>query len=107
MPNRPPTHNPTPAPEPGKPGPRQHDRPSSARRGYGRRWQKYREAFLADHPLCQCGTWCCPFGCSRLATDVDHIQPVSGPDDPLFWEESNHQALAHECHSRKTGRERK
>lgn len=37
-----------------------------------------------------------------MATEVDHIIPVTGPDDPLFWEESNHQPLTHECHSRKT-----
>lgn len=37
-----------------------------------------------------------------MATEVDHITPVSGPDDPLFWDDKNHQGLTHSCHSRKT-----
>jgi 5-methylcytosine-specific restriction protein A len=36
------------------------------------------------------------------ATDVDHIRRVSGADDPLFWDASNHQPVCHSCHSRKT-----
>jgi len=70
-------------------------RPSSAKRGYGRRWQRYRLTFLASHPMCNCG-------CGYPATDVDHIIPVSGPDDQLFWDPDNHQALTHSCHSKKT-----
>lgn len=69
-------------------------RPSAARRGYGRRWQKYREWFLACNPLCEV--------CDHAATDVDHIEAVSGPADPLFWQPSNHQALCGDCHKRKT-----
>lgn len=79
--------------------PRRHDleRPSAAKRGYDRRWRKYVKWFLAqpEHRICACG-------CGRLATEVDHIKPVSGPDDPMFWSGSNHQGLTHECHSRKT-----
>jgi len=37
-----------------------------------------------------------------LATQVDHIQPVLGPSDPLFWEHTNHQPLCHSHHSQKT-----
>lgn len=72
-------------------------RPTAAARGYGQRWQAYRKAFLAkpENHFCRCG-------CGQRATDVDHIKPVIGPDDPLFWDKSNHQPLAHECHSRKT-----
>jgi 5-methylcytosine-specific restriction enzyme A len=75
-------------------------RGSAAARGYGSRWRRYRAWFLAlpENVLCACG-------CGRLSTDVDHIQAVTGPDDRLFWEPTNHQALAHECHSRKTVRE--
>jgi 5-methylcytosine-specific restriction endonuclease McrA len=39
---------------------------------------------------------------------IDHIVPVTGPDDPRFWDMSNHQALcsrAHGCHDRKRQRE--
>ncbi len=72
-----------------------HDRRrgSSAARGYGSRWQRYRSGYLRRHPLCPCGA---------PATDVDHVQAVSGPADPLFWQGANHQALCHACHSRKT-----
>ncbi len=61
-------------------------RGTSTHRGYGARWTKYRKLFLARNPLCSCG---------QVATDVDHIAPVSGADDRLFWKESNHQALCH------------
>lgn len=79
---------------------RQYDqqRGTPAQRGYGYAWRKYREQFLNDHPVCE-KCWVEP------ATDVDHIIAVSGPDDPLFWEQSNHQALGHRCHSRKTASE--
>ena len=55
--------------------------------------------FLAQHPICAI------LGCGQLATDVDHKIAVDGPNDPLFWEESNHQALCHSCHSEKTVKE--
>jgi len=73
-------------------------RGTTAERGYSGRWVRYRKYYLQAHPLCACG-------CGKLATDIDHIKPVKGPFDPLFWDESNHQALAHECHSRKTAKE--
>lgn len=83
---------------------RQYDRQrgTASQRGYGYRWQKYRKQFLARNPLCR---ECEKQGQVKAATDVDHIQAVTGPDDPLFWEPSNHQALCHECHSAKTARE--
>ena len=40
--------------------------------------------------------------CHLPTMEVDHIVPVDGPQDPLFWDESNHQGLCHDCHSRKT-----
>ena len=77
---------------------RRDDRLSASRRGYDRRWQRYRAAYLADHPLC--------VECGRVATEVDHIHAVhGGQDDPLFWVSTNHQALCHVCHSAKTYRE--
>lgn len=72
-------------------------RESSASRGYGYKWQKAREGFLRSHPLCECPH--CMAGQLRVraATVVDHIIPHRG-DMKLFWDKSNWQALAKECH---------
>jgi 5-methylcytosine-specific restriction enzyme A len=74
-------------------------RPTAARRGYGHQWAAYSRAYLArpENRLCRCG-------CGKRSQHVDHIQAVSGPADPLFWEPSNHQPLTHGCHTRKTNR---
>ena len=74
-------------------------RPSAHRRGYGRRWRMYRESYLRDHPLC---VHCDKEGELSLATQVDHIQPVAGPNEPLFWDPTNHQPLCRSHHSQKT-----
>lgn len=68
---------------------------------YGRRWQRARRVFLAEHPLC---VHCQREGRVTPATDVDHIEPHRG-DEALFWRPGNWQALCHECHSRKTAAE--
>ncbi len=68
-------------------------RPSAARQGYGARWRKARESFLAGHPSCE--------ACGRPAAEVDHREAHHG-DDGLFWDESNWRALCKPCHSRKT-----
>ena len=87
-------------------GPRRQaddNRPNATERGYGaRRWKRYRKAFLAENPLC---AECLRHGETIPADTVDHIVPVTGPDDPTFWDRSNHQALCRSCHSRKTRRE--
>lgn len=74
-------------------------RASSSARGYGKRWGRYRTAYLAQHPLC---VMCERAGRLVTATQVDHIRAVYGPDDPGFWDEDNHQGLCRSCHSRKT-----
>jgi 5-methylcytosine-specific restriction enzyme A len=82
---------------------RAHDqaRGSAADRGYDARWRAYAKSFIAEHPWCQCER------CQRSndplpAQHVDHVIAVSGPHDPLFWRASNHRAMSHTCHSRKT-----
>ena len=74
---------------------------TSAQRGYGSKWRAARARFLFEHPLC---TTCLKEGRVTEATDVDHVIPHRG-DPTLFWDETNWQALCHECHSRKTARE--
>ena len=75
-------------------------------RGYTSRWAKYRKWYLSqpEHVLY---TRCLAEDPPRVtpATQVDHNKAVTGPDDPLFWEPSNHQALRDSCHSRKTATE--
>ncbi|MDA8123447.1 MAG: HNH endonuclease signature motif containing protein [Deltaproteobacteria bacterium] len=67
-------------------------------RGYDSRWANYRASYLRQHPLC--------VRCQRPATMVDHIIPVTGPDDPLFWPETNHQSLCRDDHAAKTAEDR-
>ena len=74
-------------------------RPSAAARGYGHKWQKYARRFLENHPLC---ARCAARDVVTVARCVDHITPVTGPDDPSFWKKSNHQPLCFSCHSIKT-----
>ncbi|TXH16818.1 MAG: HNH endonuclease [Hyphomicrobiaceae bacterium] len=77
-------------------------RANSYRRGYAtKRWRDYRERYIVDHPFC------CV--CERKGREVptyavDHIKRVTGPQDPLFWEPTNHQPLCKTCHSRKTAK---
>lgn len=78
---------------------RDRERGTSHQRGYGARWRRYRVAYLARNPLCKMHG---EKGELKEATVVDHKTPVSGPDDPLFWDESNHQSLCRDCHQYKT-----
>lgn len=68
-------------------------------RGYSNRWGRYRLHFLKANPLC---AHCLIDGRYVPATVVDHIIPIDGEADVLFWPSSNHQALCAGCHGRKT-----
>jgi len=58
------------------------------------RWYHLRSAYLATHPLCECG-------CGHVATVVDHRTPHHG-DDALLYAWDNLQAMTKACHDRKT-----
>jgi len=73
---------------------------NSYRRGYTLAWNKYSKTYRRNNPWC---VKCLPK--LTAAQCVDHIKPISGKDDPLFWEESNHQSLCWSCHSIKTATE--
>lgn len=77
-------------------------RGTAAQRGYTARWSRARGRFLAKHPFCG---HCKAEDQVTVATEVDHIVPVDGADDPLFWDESNWQGLCGTHHRRKTARE--
>ncbi|MBS7837378.1 HNH endonuclease [Wohlfahrtiimonas chitiniclastica] len=68
---------------------------SSAKRGYGYKWQKTRELFLKENPLC---VYCERNGIITSANVVDHIEPHRG-DQALFWDRNNWQSLCSSCHS--------
>ena len=84
---------------------RQHDakRGGANERGYNYRWQKESKYFLRLHPLCQCEA--CDEGRIRVraASVVDHKVPHRG-DPVLFWNQTNWQSMAKECHDKKTAR---
>jgi len=66
-------------------------------RGYNFRWQQYSKAFLRrpENQICKLHL---P-GCTIMAECVDHVVPMRGPDDPRFWDRSNHQAACIHCNS--------
>jgi 5-methylcytosine-specific restriction protein A len=74
---------------------REPPRLSSTKRGYGGAHRRRREAYLAEHPVCEAR------GCTAASTDLDHIDgdvthnPANG---------ANFQALCRRHHSRKTVR---
>jgi 5-methylcytosine-specific restriction protein A len=94
-----------------------NERKSAHARGYGKRWQKYRPVWFGKHPFCGDRlsgssaehSFCVAdgriTGPPNAKMVVDHIVPHSGPDDPLFWDASNHQTLCEACHNRKTATE--
>ena len=76
-----------------------NSRGTAASRGYDSRWSRYSKQYRINRPLC---VMCEKQGKLTLAECVDHIEPVDGPDDPMFWVESNHQGLCNTCHNLKS-----
>lgn len=77
-------------------------RGSAHSRGYTSRWNAYSRKYRREHPLC---VDCLEAGVLTSVEHgghVDHIIAVSGPDDPLFWDDANHASRCAPCHSRKT-----
>ncbi|WP_341796171.1 MULTISPECIES: HNH endonuclease [unclassified Pseudomonas] len=67
---------------------------TSSQRGYDYRWQKAREQYLNDNPLC---VFCERNGRTAAARVVDHIIAHRG-DMVLFWDQTNWQSLCKPCH---------
>lgn len=93
-------------------------RGTSSQRGYSYKWQQARDAFLRDHPLCECPE--CEGGAKQLtvATVVDHTEPhrldqalASGDAEAiaraqrLFWDRGNWKAMSKPHHDKKTATE--
>lgn len=81
------------------------NRPSSCQRGYDRRWQEYSKAFIQRYQRCAGvlinGERVHAASCQGTSECTDHIQAVTGADDPQFWNAENHQALSVACNSLK------
>jgi hypothetical protein len=78
-------------------------RPNANARGYcSARWRRFRALQLQRQPLCVA---CEKEGRITMATDVDHIRPVTGPDDESFLRFSAVQSFCAAHHSQKTARE--
>jgi len=69
-------------------------------RGYDYTWQKISKMKRAEQPVCEV----CRI---RAATEVDHIRPFNGIDDPLRTQWSNLQSICRDCHQAKTAAERR
>lgn len=74
---------------------------TSAQRGYGYKWQKAREQFLQQNPLC---IRCKAEDKITVATVVDHRIPHRG-DQKLFWDRKNWDPLCTHHHSSDKQRE--
>lgn len=69
---------------------------------YDARWQKIRQLWLIDHPLC---AECERQGRLEAGNVVDHIIPHKG-DKELFYSQSNLQTLCKRHHDIKTAQGR-
>ncbi len=76
-------------------------RGSAASRGYNSKWNKERDRFLNENPLC---VECMKEKRIKPATVVDHRIPHKG-DPVLFWDKTNWQGLCKKHHDIKTATE--
>lgn len=79
---------------------RAEDRPSACKRGYGRRWHRFRAWYLSGNPLCMD---CMGQDVVTPATEAHHKVKVA--DDPSrMMDATNCRALCKSCHSVRTAR---
>ena len=76
---------------------------SPHKRGYGAKWRKLRNAFIATNPLCR---FCLRLGNIVGAQVVDHIKPHRG-DAKLLYDMQNLQSLCFSCHDKHKQRQEK
>lgn len=69
-------------------------------RGYDAAWVRLTEEFWADPVNTFCRR-CAARGLAEIATQVDHIIPFEGKDDPLRLDRRNLQALCGTCNRQK------
>jgi 5-methylcytosine-specific restriction enzyme A len=67
--------------------------------GYGARWRRLRDAYIAEHPDCE------EPECDAPAVDVHHLDRA-GPDDATFFDWDNLGSRCARCHRRASRRRR-
>lgn len=87
-----------------RPAKRTDARLPASRRGYDRAWKQLRDRKLKYNPLCE---HCEKSGRVESATEVDHIIPFEGINDPVRLDWDNLQSLCHTCHQRKTAEDQR
>ncbi len=70
-------------------------RGSRHKRGYDARWVRLRIRKLARDPLCEV---CRVAGRTTEATQVHHLKPFNGVNDPLRLQWDNLESICGECH---------
>lgn len=78
-------------------------RGTNKERGYGGDWNKLRNAYISENPICE---RCEDKGHITPAREVHHKEAFDGPDDPLRMEWGNLCSVCSSCH-RKMEHERK
>jgi 5-methylcytosine-specific restriction protein A len=79
-----------------RPAPSPTPRGTTAERGYGGRWQRFRKVYLSAHPLCElCGEAGRVCGAEHV-----HHKDWKGPLGDRGYDESNLQPLCSSCHNR-------
>lgn len=76
------------------------DRESACKRGYDRRWRKWRRWYLTRHPLC---VDCQAQGRITAAEQVHHIMKVA-EHPTMQYVEDNCMSLCAPCHAIRSGR---
>ena len=79
---------------------RDDNRPSSTARGYDKQWTRVRNAYLAQHPLCED---CHSKGIITAAREVHHKIRIA-VDRSKRLDADNLMSLCRACHARRTMR---
>ena len=70
-------------------------RGSRHERGYGNDWDRLRDRYIKEHPLCE---MCEATGYTILAEQVHHKIPFRGLKDPLRLDWDNLMSVCEDCH---------
>lgn len=81
---------------------RQGNRGKTYDRGYDADWRRVRHLKLVSDPYCQNHL---RLGVQAIATQVHHIRPFKGKQDPLRLDINNLQSVCAECHARLSAQE--